>query len=60
MMCEQATLRAQLFKITGLHYFRHDLTALHLAKLFTLVLNGHSVVPLQFGCSLHHFSDTAT
>ena len=59
-MCEQATPCAQLFKMTGLHYFRPNLTALHLAKLFAPVLNGLRVVPLQFGCTLHHLSDTAT
>ena len=59
-MCEQATPCAQLFKMTGLHYFRPNLTALHLAKLFAPVLNGLRVVPLQFGCTLLHLSDTAT
>lgn len=44
----------------GLCFVRLGLTALHLAKLFTSMLNEHRVVPLQPGCTLHHLSHAAT
>lgn len=60
MLLEQVTRHTWLFKIMGLLFFRSGLTALHLAKLFTSVLNEYRGMPLQSGSTLHHLSHTAT